>query len=291
MPCAVCGAQDAWSVSSNTHHIGSRDDDGFEKCSAHPRLLTNAACHQGALEVTASRPNGAIDPIRYCLERSLTSDSRAEHRLEKIHGRRGRPDCSPLRASCLSWDADRRAANWIDRPFIERFLSFLPRGATVLDLGCGGGSPVAVHMVAKGFRLTGLDSSPTLIALCRTRMPDQEWIVGDMRSFALGRRFDAILAWDSFFHLRHRDQERMFRVFAAHAARRHFDVQRRPRPWRSCRRVSRWPSVSCEPRRLGISVSCWRIWVSNSSSTRSTTRREVAAFAGWLAPVMTARFA
>jgi len=118
----------------------------------------------------------------------------------------------------VSWDADRRAANWIDKPFIERFLSLLPQGANVLDLGCGGGSPVALHLVAKGFRITGIDSSPTLISLCQTRMPDQEWIVGDMRSVTLGRRFDGILAWDSFFHLRPKDQETMFRIFAAHAA-------------------------------------------------------------------------
>jgi len=119
----------------------------------------------------------------------------------------------------LSWDADRRAAAWIDKPFIERFLSSLPQGATVLDLGCGGGSPVALHMVAQGFRVTGVDSSPTLISLCRTRMPDQEWIVGDMRSLALGRRFGGILAWDSFFHLHHKDQRTMFGIFAGHAAR------------------------------------------------------------------------
>jgi SAM-dependent methyltransferase len=118
----------------------------------------------------------------------------------------------------LSWDADRRAAGWIDKPFIERFLRLLLPGATVLDLGCGGGSPVALHMVAQGFRVTGVDSSPTLISLCRTRMPEQEWIVHDMRSLELGRRFGGILAWDSFFHLRHKDQEAMFRVFAAHAA-------------------------------------------------------------------------
>ncbi len=118
----------------------------------------------------------------------------------------------------LSWDADRRAAAWMDKPYIERFLSFLPPRATILDLGCGGGSPVALHMVAQGFRVTGVDSSPTLISLCRARMPDQEWIVGDMRSLALGRKFDGVLAWDSFFHLRHKDQETMFGIFAAHAA-------------------------------------------------------------------------
>src|ERR1700761_7378563 len=118
----------------------------------------------------------------------------------------------------LSWDADRRGASWNDKPYIARFLSLLSSGSTVLDLGCGGGSPVALHMAAQGFRVTGVDSSPTLISLCRARMPDQEWIVADMRSLALGRRFGAILAWDSFFHLRPKDQEKMFRVFAAHAA-------------------------------------------------------------------------
>jgi trans-aconitate methyltransferase len=117
----------------------------------------------------------------------------------------------------LSWDADRHAAGWSDKPFIERFLGLLPQGATVLDLGCGGGSPVARHMVARGFRVTGIDSSPTLVSLCRARMPDQEWGVGDMRSLALGRRFGGILAWDSFFHLRYEDQRTMFGIFASHA--------------------------------------------------------------------------
>jgi 2-polyprenyl-3-methyl-5-hydroxy-6-metoxy-1,4-benzoquinol methylase len=118
----------------------------------------------------------------------------------------------------LSWDADRRAALWTDKTWIDRFLRTLQPGAHVLDLGCGGGAPVALHMVSQGFRVTGVDSSPTLISLCRTRMPDQQWIVADMRSLDLSRRFDGILAWDSFFHLGHDDQERMFRIFAAHAA-------------------------------------------------------------------------
>src|SRR5262249_43560365 len=97
----------------------------------------------------------------------------------------------------LAWDADRRAASWIDKPFIERFLRLLPQSETILDLGCGGGSPVAAHMVSRGFHVTGVDSSPTLIALCRSRMPDQEWIIADMRSLSLSRQFGGILAWDS----------------------------------------------------------------------------------------------
>ena len=74
-------------------------------------------------------------------------------------------------------------------------------------------------MVACGLKVTGIDSSPTLISLCRSRMPDQDWIVADMRSPALDRRFDGVLAWDSVFHLDHDHQRRMFDAFARHGAR------------------------------------------------------------------------
>jgi hypothetical protein len=74
-------------------------------------------------------------------------------------------------------------------------------------------------MAERGLHVTGVDSSPTLISLCRERLPGHEWIVGDMRSLHLPHRFDGILAWDSFFHLKPDDQRAMFSVFARHAAR------------------------------------------------------------------------
>jgi hypothetical protein len=57
-----------------------------------------------------------------------------------------------------------------------------------------------------------------MISLCRERLPNQEWIVADMRRLALGRRFQGILAWDSFFHLTPDDQREMFAIFAEHAS-------------------------------------------------------------------------
>lgn len=119
------------------------------------------------------------------------------------------------------WDADRNrsdAASWNDKPWHDRFLAALPAEATVLDLGCGSGFPVANHLAQHGFHITGIDSSPSLVALCRERLPDHEWRVADMRSLDLSRRFDGLLAWDSFFHLAPDDQRRMFSVFARHAA-------------------------------------------------------------------------
>jgi hypothetical protein len=38
-----------------------------------------------------------------------------------------------------------------------------------------------------------------------------------MRELALGRRFDGLLAWDSFFHLTPADQRAMFPILGAHA--------------------------------------------------------------------------
>ena len=117
-----------------------------------------------------------------------------------------------------AWDADRQNSFWSDKVWHDRFIDGLPAGASVLDLGCGSGWPVAKHMADQGLHVTGVDASPTMISLCRHRLPDHEWVVADMRGLSLARRFDGILAWDSFFHLDHDDQRRMFAVFMEHAS-------------------------------------------------------------------------
>ena len=116
------------------------------------------------------------------------------------------------------WEAARRGSPWNDRVWHEAFAQELNSGSSVLDLGCGAGDPVARYLVEHGLRVTGVDSSPEMIALARDRLPEQKWIVADMRQLQLGRRFDGILAWDSYFHLAHEAQRAMFAVFDAHAS-------------------------------------------------------------------------
>lgn len=112
-------------------------------------------------------------------------------------------------------DRDRRL---VERRYLEEITGQLKPGACILDLGCGGGEPIARYFLDKGFNVTGVDAAPALIALCRERFPDARWIVGDMRELNMDQRFDAIIAWDSFFHLDADAQRAMFPVFARHTA-------------------------------------------------------------------------
>jgi SAM-dependent methyltransferase len=119
--------------------------------------------------------------------------------------------------NAAAWDRQ-RGRDFFERPWMERFAALLPEGGRVLDIGCGMGEPIGRYFVDRGFAVTGVDSSPSLIALCRERFPAHSWIVGDMRSLDLGEAFDGLLAWHSFFHLAPDDQRAMFGRFAAHSA-------------------------------------------------------------------------
>ena len=116
-----------------------------------------------------------------------------------------------------AYDAE-RSRDLMERDWLDRFCALLPPGGAVLDIGCGPGEPIARHLIEAGYALTGVDSSPAMIALCKARFPQRSWHVADMRALALPQRFDGVLAWDSFFHLRQDDQRLMFPIFRAHAA-------------------------------------------------------------------------
>jgi SAM-dependent methyltransferase len=111
-----------------------------------------------------------------------------------------------------------RSTKLMERAWLERFAAMLGPGATVLDIGCGSGKPIASYLAGSGYRVTGIDSSPELIALFRANLPGEAAEVADMRSLSLERRFGGLIAWDSFFHLTPDEQRLMFPVFRDHAA-------------------------------------------------------------------------
>ena len=116
------------------------------------------------------------------------------------------------------WVSDRsRQPVFIEQAWLDRFCALIKPRGTVLDLGCGPGKPMAAYLLAQGFDICGVDSSPTMISLAQGNFPEREWIVADMRALSLGRTVDGVMAWDSFFHLNYDDQRQTFPIFRAHA--------------------------------------------------------------------------
>jgi 2-polyprenyl-3-methyl-5-hydroxy-6-metoxy-1,4-benzoquinol methylase len=79
----------------------------------------------------------------------------------------------------------------------------LAAGASILDAGCGTGS-LAVMLARAGYRVTGVDLSPGMIARAKAKDPSGEvdWRVGDITALELGATFDAAVSVaDVFNHL------------------------------------------------------------------------------------------
>ncbi len=111
-----------------------------------------------------------------------------------------------------------RTTRLVEKAWLDRFLDIAGRGAAILDVGCGSGVPIAAYMAGRGARVTGVDSSPALLAAFAGNVPGATAILSDMRSIRLEQRFAGVLAWDSLFHLTRDDQRAMLARLAAHAA-------------------------------------------------------------------------
>ena len=84
--------------------------------------------------------------------------------------------------------------------FCTRFRRHgVPDGASVLHLGCGGGS-IDVHL-KRHFRVTGVDISPGMLAHARSLNPEVDYREGDIRNVRLGRTFGAVLLHDAVAYM------------------------------------------------------------------------------------------
>lgn len=103
-----------------------------------------------------------------------------------------------------------------ERVWLDRFLDLIPNEGAILDLGCGGGDPIARHMTQQGFHVVGADASTAMLEIARERFPTGDWRLADMRTLSLPETFDGIIGWNSFFHLRPDEQRAVLPKLAAH---------------------------------------------------------------------------
>jgi len=98
---------------------------------------------------------------------------------------------------------------------VRDWAKALPRGAAVVDLGCGPGLPITEVLVAEGLRVYGVDAAPSLVQAFRRNLPNTCIAceaVQDSRFF--DRTFDGVLAWGLMFLLSPEDQRRLIQRVA-----------------------------------------------------------------------------
>ncbi|HEV3224780.1 MAG TPA: class I SAM-dependent methyltransferase [Puia sp.] len=115
-----------------------------------------------------------------------------------------------------SWFFKSRDTSLFEKSYLDDVISHLPADATFLDLGCGTGMPILKYFIDKKFNVTGVDASNQMLEIAKSNFPQIEFISQDMRMLNLNRKFNAIIAWHSFFHLPPSDQPAMFQRFEEH---------------------------------------------------------------------------
>jgi len=127
-----------------------------------------------------------------------------------------RKDVYKIYDKIAQWFFENRPLNLAEKNCLDNLISYLPKNATVLDLGCGTGEPILRYLLTQEIGVVGVDASVEILKIARANFPETEFILQDMRELGLNQKFDAIIAWHSFFHLPADDQPAMFPLFAAH---------------------------------------------------------------------------
>ncbi|HXW91517.1 MAG TPA: class I SAM-dependent methyltransferase [Terriglobales bacterium] len=98
---------------------------------------------------------------------------------------------------------------------VRKWARTLPRGSSVIDLGCGPGFPITAVLVEEGLHVFGVDAAPSFVAAFQHNLPGTPIIceaVQDSRFF--DRTFDGVLAIGLIFLLTAEEQHRLIQRFA-----------------------------------------------------------------------------
>jgi ubiquinone/menaquinone biosynthesis C-methylase UbiE len=97
---------------------------------------------------------------------------------------------------------------------LEQLSELLPANAHILDVGTGIGIPTAKFMVNKGFKVTGIDISSTMITEARKNVPNANFIEMDALQMDFEKeKFDGIISVYTLFHIPRSKHEILFQKF------------------------------------------------------------------------------
>ena len=94
--------------------------------------------------------------------------------------------------------------------FMERFDSklskYFGKGGSILDVGVGPMARYSLEFASRGYRVTGLDISPTTLKYAkgcvdRVGVKNIALVKGDMMSFVNPKKYDSIFCIGTFYHI------------------------------------------------------------------------------------------
>ena len=122
------------------------------------------------------------------------------------------PGLAPYDLIAEKWSRERKLLPR-ERPYVDRFTALASPGGHILDVGCGSGSPIARHLLDRGYRITGVDASHEMLRLARMNCPEAKLIQREMTELDPPGRYEGIVAWDSLFHVPRAHHGPLFQSF------------------------------------------------------------------------------
>lgn len=100
--------------------------------------------------------------------------------------------------------------------YIQQLLKYLPKNATILDLGCGAGIPVDDILIKAGHSVIGIDISAEQIKLARKNCKNGQYLRGDIVDLKEGEYLvNAVVAFYAIFHIPRDQHLRILKTIAS----------------------------------------------------------------------------
>lgn len=116
---------------------------------------------------------------------------------------------------------DKNAAVWTDRKSnsfhhefqFKKFITYLSKNASILDIGCAGGIHVPLFLgLGRALHYTGLDISSSFLSIARRRYPQLSFLKGNIleKKSLPKRNFDGFFAGAVLMHVPFNEWDNLF---------------------------------------------------------------------------------
>jgi SAM-dependent methyltransferase len=106
-----------------------------------------------------------------------------------------------------------RSAESEDMRLLDDLMDRLPKGALILDAGCGAGIPIS-QILSKSFQVIGIDFAENQVIVAHKQVPNAVFVCQDMTNLGFkDSTFDAICSYYAIIHVPRNEHEGIYQRF------------------------------------------------------------------------------